>query len=587
MGNWIQLSIKAPIKPLEKIASGISTVTTAIATAISIQKSILQIISALAIDFLNIEAIAIKTALKILEDTLEQYIITDAKLHMLVVPVRKRLPYNLYSDYAMPQEEDSWVIDDSIDDESKKQLQEALERVAHYDQGNPGFARTVIEAAYDRDDPNAPKYDNDDAVFGMVFLCGAQSMLGVYDLLRALQGVLGTALKGNSLIPTTMTRTPQDLKVKPIAVPSSSRVGAQLTWGNPPTFQTLAEYDGVRVRLDEIAIIRSTNDDVMNAKDWMAIFGGSQPEYMGTGTNEVDDALESADGQSTVIKIYRFDGVRNAYIDDDEDLEKGTAYYYAVAYKYALAEDLPQSELEYEAQKYHQISNVVKVLVEDTIPSTRGGIAPDWITHPSALDLIPDLKFFMALLQNQLNALGSFSFGANAALQSYIKFLAAELTRYQDFATEINAKVQKLASLLQLPAAGIYVTTISSSAGGTDAFLQEMTRRLTDESDTTAPPFFRNGFVSGIVLMLGAPNPAEFASTKALLELLFGPGSAQTPFEDALDSIDHLLDALEDKMFGNDMKEGTPETTVSSKTFDDAMNPVEASDPSANIPFDP
>jgi hypothetical protein len=422
----------------------------------------------------------------------------------------------------------------------------------------------------------------------MVVLCGAQSMLGVYDLLRALQGVLGTALKGNSLIPTTMTRTPQDLKVKPIAVPNSSRVGARLTWTNPPILQTLAEYDGVRVRLDEIAIIRSTNDDVMNAKDWMAIFGGSQPEYMGTGTNEVDDALESDDELSKVIKLYRFDGVRDAYIDDDEDLEKGTAYYYTVAYKYALADDpVGTGEAEYEVQKYQQISNVVKVLVEDIVPSTRGGIAPDWFTHPSALDLIPDLKFFMALLQNQLNALGSFSFGSSAALQSYIKFLTAELTRYQDFAKDINAKVAKLATLLQLPAAGIYVTTISKDSGGTDYFLQEMTRRLTDESDDTAPPFFRNGFVAGIVILLGAPNPAEFASTKKLLELLFGSSSAQTAFENALDSIDALLDSLEDKTFGDDMQEGTSTTTTSSKTFDDAMNPVDASSTDANVPFDP
>jgi hypothetical protein len=215
-------------------------------------------------------------------------------------------------------------------------------------------------------------------------------------------------------------------------------------------------------------------------------------------------------------------------------------------------------------------------------------VKPDWISHPSVLDLIPDLKFFMAMLQARIASLGDFTLGANAALQSYIKFLTAELTRYQDFADEINAKVAKLSTLLSLPAAGIYVTSIDEASGGVDTFLRTLTTRLTDTSDDTAPPFFRTGFTAGIVLLLGAPNPAEFASTKALLELIFGAGSGNTPFEDALDSIDNLLSSLEDTVFGDDMKPGTPpESTVSKKTFDDQMNPVDASNSTANVPFDP
>jgi len=589
MGNWTTFAIKAPIEPLKQIASGIATVTGVIATLIGIQKSILQIISALAIDLLNPQALAIKAALAVLEELLDKYIKIDARLHMLVVPLRKRLPENMAGDLTMPYGEDSWVIDETISDETKTALSEALERVGHYDQGNEGFGRTIIEATYDPDDPNAPKYGDTEAVFAMVILGGAQSIMGVYDLLRAIQGLLGTALKGNPLIPNTITRTPQDLQVTPIAAPNSVRVGMQLKWGNPPTLQTLAEFDGVRIRLEEVAVIRSTNDEVMNAKDWTTIFGGSQPAELTREQNEVKNALTSADKKTVVISQLRFDGVRNAYIDDDAALVKDTTYYYTVAFRYSLAEEPKDNqEPNYVLQKYAQISNIVSARIEANLPSTRGGVKPDWISHPSVLDLIPDLKFFMALLSARIEALGSFSFGANAALQSYIKFLTAELTRYQDFANEINAKVAKLASLLTLPAAGIYITSISMDSGGVDAFLRELTHRLTNTSDETAPPFFRTGFTSGIVFLLGAPNPAEFASTKALLELIFGAGSGNTPFEDALDSIDNLLSSLEDKTFGTDMQPGTPpEGSIASKTFDDEMNPVEASDSTANVPYDP
>lgn len=589
MGNWTNLSIKGPIEPLKQVASGIATVTSTIATLIGIQKSILQIISALAIDLLNPQALAIKAALAILEELLEKYIKVDARLHMLVVPLRKRLPDNMADPLMMPYAEDSWVIDETISEETKTELQQALERVGHYDQGNEGFGRTVIEATYDPDDPNAPKYGETEAIHAMVILCGAQSIMGVYDLLRAIQGLLGTALKGNPLIPNTITKTPQDLRVTPIAAPNSVRVGMQLTWGNPPTLQVLAEFDGVRIRLEEVAIIRSTNDEIMNAKDWTAIFGGSQPAELTREQTEVSNTLTSADKKTVLIKQFRFNGVINAYIDDDASLVKDTTYYYTVAFRYSLAED-PQGkkEPEYTLQKYTQISNVVSARIETNLPSTRGGVKPDWISHPSVLDLIPDLKFFMALLQARIASLGDFTLGANAALQSYIKFLEAELTRYQDFADEINAKVAKLSTLLALPAAGIYVTVIDEASGGVDTFLRTLTTRLTDTEDTTAPPFFRTGFTAGIVLLLGAPNPAEFASTKALLELIFGAGSGNTPFEDALDSIDNLLSSLENTVFGDDMKPGTPsEGTSSKQTFDDQMNPVDASDSTANVPFDP
>lgn len=588
MGNWTNLDISA-VEPVEKVGSGIAKVTGAIATAIGIQKTALQIISALSLDLLNAEALIIKTALSVLEDVLKQYVVTDAKMHMLVIPVRKRPPYNLQSDFQIPPEETSWNIDESISEEKRKQFSEALTRIATFDQGNEGFLRTLYEETLDDEfDPNRPTYDDDAAIFGTVFVMGAQTVVSVYDLLRLIQGVMGTALKGNPMIPNTLIKTPQNLTVKTVSVPDTARIGMLLAWENPPVLQTLAEFDGVRVRIDEIAIIRSENDEIAIAKDWVSIFGGKQPSTLGENDGEKTNTLTSDDKKSKVILQTRYEGVRNSYVDDDKNLKKETDYYYALAYRYSLASE-PDStgKITWASQSYFQISNMVKARVRKTTPKVLGGTQPDWITHPSPLELIPDLKFFLALLQANINSLKSQTTGAATALESYTKFLAAEATRYADFATDVNAKVAKLASLVQLPAAGVYVTTISASKGGIYYFLQELTRRMTDETDTTAPPFHRNGFVSGIVMVAGAPNPAEFASVKTLMTLLFGGGGAKTAFEDALDSVDRLLDDVEEKLFGDDMQEGTATTTTKYTTFDDNMNPVVATDDDANVPFDP
>jgi len=589
MGNWIQLSLAAPLEPIADVAEGIADVTSTIATIIKIHKTALQIISTLTTDLLNAEALLLKTALSVIEDVLDQYIVTDAKMHVLVVPVRKRPPWNLQSDFMVPPEEDSWNINEAISEEERKEFEAAITRISTYDQGNEGFLRTVYEETLDdEDDPNRPQYDSDDAYAATVIVAGAQAMTGLFDMARLLQGIMGTSLKGNELVPPTIIKTPQNLRGKISAVENSPRVTVLLEWENPSVLQTFSEFGGLRVRLDEIAIIRSENDEMALATDWLAFFGGDQPSVLGENADPKEDVLESDDKKSKLIFQARYEGVRNAYADTDSDLKKEKDYYYAVAYRYSVADE-PGSDgkVTWVPMNYFRISNVVKMRFRKTTPKTMGGTQPDWITHPSPLEIIPDMKFLMLNVKTQVEALKSATSGAASALQSYIDFLDAEATRYADYADAINAQVSRLSSMLQIPSAGIYATAMAASSGGTYGFLQELTKRMTDETDSTAPPFHKNGFVMGLVFMAGAPNPAEFESFKTLMELLFGGGGAKTAFENALDSIDRLIDDVEDKLFGDDMQEGTTTTTTKYKTFDDAMNPVAADDDDANVPFDP
>lgn len=591
MGNWFELSLGAPAEPIAKVAEGIAEVTGIIATIIDIHKTALQIVSTLTTDLLNAEALLMKTALSVLEDVLGQYIDTDAKVHVLLVPIRKRPPWNLQSDFKVPSFEDSWNIDETIPEEKRKRFYEVISRIGEYNQGNEGFLRTVYEETLDDDgDSNRPQYDSDAAYAAMVMVAGAQDVIGVMDLASLLQGIMGTALKGNSLIPDTISRTPQNLRATVSAVDNSPRVAILLEWENPPVLQTFSDFEGLRVRLDEIAIVRSENDQTPLAATWSDIFGSSQPSALGEDDGPQTDVLESADKKSKVIYQARFEGVLQAYADTDSALEKEKDYYYTVAYRYSYAaEPGSDGKVSWVTMDYVRISNVAKARFRKTTPARTGGTKPNWYTHPSPLDLIPGLKFLMLNIKTQIEALKSNTTGAASALQSYIDFLDAEATRYADYADAINAQTAKLASMLQIPSAGVYMTSMASSNGGTYGFLEELTDRMSDKTDTTAPPFHRNGFVTGIVMMAGAPNPAELTSFNTLMGLLFGGGGAKTAFEKALDSIDRLLDDVEEKLFGDDMQPTTeaPTESVVYKTFDDAMNPVAADSTDANISFDP
>lgn len=587
MSNWSNLSFDGVLTPIEKITSGISKVTSAITTALTIQKTLLKTIATLMLDLLNVQALIIKAALSAIQVILDSYF-KGGKIHLLIVPIRKQLPYKLESVFSTPQLDGSWAMSDELSTETRTKFEEAVNRVASADQGNEGFARTILESLDDLGDDNRPQYDDSGAIYAVVVLAGAQNIIGILDLLLAIQGILGVSLKGNTLLPPAIETSPQNVRATPVASQETPRIGVLIEWENPPPLITLSNFDGSFLRVQEIAVIRSTSDEAIMAQDWSSFFI-SQPAELGEDDSDKSDVLTSLDDQTTVIKQFKFFAARSSYVDDDKTLEKNTDYYYAVAFRYAIAPPPgTDGKTTYVTQNFHKISNVVKVRVSDTVPMTRGGVPPDWLTHPSPLDLIPDLKFYFQMIQAYIESLKVQGTGAKTAIESYIKFLEAEIQRYNDFQTEVVNRIARLAKLFQLPAAGVYVTTIELSSGGNDALKREIVNRLTDESDTSAPPFFRNGLTAGFVVLAGASNPAEIAPVKTLISLLFGSSGANTAYEDAVNSIDAALAAAEEITFSDDMQTGTPpDTTTSYATFDDSLTGVPADDPSAKVPFDP
>lgn len=593
-GNWADFSFKFP--GADAVASVVSEITGAIGTSLSIQKSILEILVALSTDILNLEATLVKAALDTVTNTIEEFLVDDAKIHALIVPPRKQLPAHLASDSTPPSLETSWEINDKIDEGTKRRFETIVKEAAQYDQGNYGFARTVIESLDDDTDLQRPQYGKNAAVFSIVVVAGAQSFVALYDLLSKLQKAFSAGLKSDSLIPPEVVKTPQNVRPTLIAAPEKTSTAVCLQWENPPVVQTIAGFNNTRVRIDEVSIVRGNNDKLATATTWGDVFADAQPTALEEVEKIAENLLEV--GETKIIKTFAYDGIRNAYIDDDPDLEKDKDYYYFIAYRYSLSEPPPpeKSELDYQQQAYQQISNVVKVRLEDgaETPSSKKGVKPDWHTHTSILDMFPDFKKFLIQIKHFVSGFASYASGVNTAMQSYIDFIDAEATRYLNYAEQLNTLAANLTGLD--PAAGLYFTVIDSSEGGVEFFKQEVMRRLSDESDSTAPPFFKSGVTAGVVLFAGAPNPANLQSVKDLAALLTAD-TQQTAFQNAVNTIDRVVTALEDRLTDDDFADNMvllPEDIVVDtsqdtpyNTFDDAMNPVDADDAEANVPFDP
>lgn len=574
--NWQSVHLEGLIpEAIKQLAKTVGTVVDAYTTVLNIQVAALKLIAAITTDLLNAEALITKAAIATIEAAL-QPLLADAKLHVLVVPFRKQPNYrldprnpslaDLARSYAAAREGIPVGFVDSDDAQpvdieaakKEKALEERLRQAEFANGGNQGFLRTVGEAIADAGDHNRPVYDENSAIFAQVLLAGASDIVGIIDALLTLEGLFGLSLRSNNFVPRTLIRTPQDLTAKPIMAPSG-QIGAMLEWANPPAEQLFPEFNNIRVRLHEIAVIKSTDDAAVKAKGWGDLFGDSQPGALGADVEdqELTNVLTSANSLSNVVLQFRYDGVRTTYLDDT-DLQRNTDYYYAVAYRYAVKMPpgmvIPGATVidGYSILDYKLISSV-QSLRFDTVPESVGGVKPDWVATPSVLSLIPDLQFYVKVLQLYLASIKSKLGGSNAALLSYIAFLEDEIKRYKELADNVIGRINKLIGLLKTPAAGLYSTSIMLESGGSTAFLRELTTRLLDTEDSSAPPFHTGTeFVAGIVLLAGAPNFSQLSGVQTLLQLFFGTvGSTQTSFEQALSSLEQTISTETSKVLGS------------------------------------
>lgn len=599
--QWVNIKLEGFVPDaIKQLANTVETIVGAIKVALNIQIGVLKVLASLVTDLLNAQALIIKAAIATIESALEP-LLSDAQLHLLVIPFRKQTSYrledpNYYRTWELTDSDEA-LPEDKAAAKKERDINEQLRQLNFYSGGNQGYLRTIMESLQDVGDDHRPQYDANSAIYAHVWVAGASDIIGILDALLTLEGLFGISLKSNSFVPRNLVRTPQDLILKQIIAPNG-QMGTILSWTNPPAETSFPEFSNVRMRLHEIAIIRSTDDKVAVAKNWTDLFGGDQPKVLAKeNTKGETNSLTSKNKKSQVIARFRCDGVRSSYLDNWSDFKKDVDYYYSVAFRYGVelppGVDVFGSTVidNFSIMDYKLLSSVQKTRFTKSITESSQSVKPDWVATPGVLSLIPDLQFYVLVLQHYLEAMANQLGGSNAALLSYIEFLEGEVRRYEDLVEQISGRIQKLLGLLKTPEAGIFTTSIALESGGTDAFMRELLKRMLDEGDTSAPPF-RTGteFVAGIVLLAGAPNFAQLSAFQTFVELLFGTSSSvKTAFEQAVDSIDAVIKEQTEQLLGPDLQPTTetPVATQSYATFNDAMEPVAADDPDANVPNDP
>ena len=113
---------------------------------------------------------------------------------------------------------------------------------------------------------------------------------------------------------------------------------------------------------------------------------------------------------------------------------------------------------------------------------------------------------------------------------------------------------------------GIYMRTFFG-IGGSGFMLSDLAQGMSDTSDSNAPPFNKgNEFVTGIVLMGAAPSPAALDPFIQMFTLFFGSlgTSEKTIIQQAVESVDRVLDDAEQSLFNEKIQPDPLVTTITS-----------------------
>jgi hypothetical protein len=232
---------------------------------------------------------------------------------------------------------------------------------------------------------------------------------------------------------------------------------------------------------------------------------------------------------------------------DDESLDASRTYHYCVAWQVAVTENGVETTLPWDL-----VSAVRRVDLRRLPPGTQG-VAPDWSSRGSVLDLMPDLAVQVRAMLAQVTAIGDRAGGgARGAVSDGLAVLERNIDAFSERLEAVSVRSAQLAAGFADALPGLYATSFSGT-GGTTFLLAELARRLNDASDATRPPFDSNEYVMGVVMVAGGPRLADVQASAGLLQTLFDAPRADDPLHKVLDEIDGLIDHEEQRVFGPDL----------------------------------
>jgi hypothetical protein len=233
-----------------------------------------------------------------------------------------------------------------------------------------------------------------------------------------------------------------------------------------------------------------------------------------------------------VVARIRNNGFVVSFTDSKNLLDPKKTYYYTTCVRYAV--DL-------EVQPMGSLSNVARVERTGPQPSSRQAIPPDWYATSTLAEMFPPLQEAINAVQfgaSRLRSITAVNSGGQQLLQQTIQQISAIGQDYQRTIDKTKELTEKLQLLTQEQSpGGIYATTITKSTGGMDAWMAELARRLSDDTDPSAPELSSQAVVIGFVIVAGAPQLPDLSAMIALFELFFGR-STRNPLNAVLEDVD-------------------------------------------------
>lgn len=457
----------------------------------------------------NPAEVAIRTVL----DEIERFLFsisTDAQTHAIIIPIKKRVLRRTKGNNA---------IQDFLD--PKEPAYAYITRALTATGGSEVFFNTLAESIVDPGDPSRPQFDADNAVTGVCVLAGAETLSDLQVPLR----LFTTLFAGNLRMPVSARAVPvvQNVKVVPYALQGG--VGAVVRWDPLQPIDNVPLLTGNLVVAAEIFVIRIDRPFTRGWMTWSDLFN----EEPSDNRNELPENR----GAKVVARIQN-NGFVVSFTDSRNLLDPKKTYYYTTCVRYAV---------DTEVQPMGTLSNVVRVGRVGPQPSSRNAVPPDWYATTTLSDMFPPLQDALNAAQfgaSRLRSITAVNSGGQQLLQQIVRMTSALGEQYQrtiDRTKELTEKLQLLTQ--EQSPGGIYATTITKSRGGMDAWMAELARRLSDDTDPSAPELSSQAVVIGFVIVAGAPRLPDLSALIALFELFFGR-STRNPLNEILEEVEGI-----------------------------------------------
>ncbi|MBA2708686.1 MAG: hypothetical protein H0U59_12850 [Gemmatimonadaceae bacterium] len=574
-------SIQLPTLPEEVTTAleGITALGNATVSALQAVSAILDILAGVDINVDPAKA-TLKLAIEAIEAGLRS-LLENAGVYVLFVPVRRKiivspLIQEALSAVGMPDVPPQRANIDMLVLQADLAAHSS-EVIAFFnaprDGGNAGFYRTVVESILDKGDSNRPLFGATDAVTGIHVVAGASDYVNILSLITALDALFMTGPANDGLAIPGLP-VPQNLKAKHV-ITLTGLPGAYLSWDARAAFSTVPSLTASCL-ITEIAIIRSSNPDTLSVTTPLGLFG----------TNQLTKGMAApGDPDTVVVDVleYTLLSPPNTY-DDLSGLVLGTQYHYFASFRFKLGDiNALASGATFPDQGFYRFSNVAVMTAQARSQRSSRGTPPDWVRTPSVLSLVPQSGDLVNLLMATLAQYGASGTGEAESTAAYLRFLQKEIARTSAILGTLTGFVQRLTSIAgQTPHAGIYGRAYAG-VGGTNYMLADLGASLAPtNTDPNRPPFDRGDeFVTGVVILAGAPTPAVLAPIQTMLQVMFsleGPGAVSS-LQQAITAIDAVLTAQEAASFTADFTVGPASAVEQSLT-----NPPLSDDDPGNVP---